>query len=196
MLSPEQFETVYRLLDDGMTSSDCGGPCARFCCTGAAVKALLPGEEALFTARHPDVELVHELWYAKVVQSECCCLRPYRMFACRAFPFRPVLDAASGEVADLERVDNTAFAACWVTEPQPDWRGRAIQAWKIVLGDPDNRRFYGRIAYLASFLDFLGARAEAMPEAELRKWMALALEQMTPEQEQFLYRTHFGLRSG
>lgn len=195
MLTMEQFDTVYRLLDHGMTESDCGVPCQQFCRGSIAVKSLLPGEEPIFRSRHPEAVVLHEPWYSRVVQETCCCRRPHRMFVCRAFPFRPVLDAHSGAVVDLAKVQHPDFAPCWVIEPLPAWRRRAIHAWRIVLDDEDNRRFFSHMAYLNRFLDFLGERARSLPDTQLRGLMEQALSAMTPQQEQAVYRMGFPNRS-
>lgn len=191
LLARDEFLKVYDLLDRGMSEGDCGVPCAAFCCTGAAVKYLLPGEEELFGPRHPDVSLIAKPWYVQVVQSECCCARPYRMFACRAFPFRPVIDGATGAITDLVKVKNEAFEPCWIEEPLADWKARAMQAWEIVLGDEENRALYGRVQYLADLLDRLGNAFFEIPPGELDGWFLGKVNEMTAHDRAHLYKKYF-----
>ncbi len=192
MLTDARFLEVYELLDKGMSEGDCGEPCARFCCTGVAVKTLLPGEEALFAAYHPEVKLARGPTGLRVVQSDgCFCVREHRLFVCRAFPFRPVLDRDTGAVVDLAKVDNDTFAPCWITEPLADWRERALRAWSIVLEDPDNRRFYSRIVYLRNFLEFVGDQFYSVPEERIDLFLDEVIGTMTPDQERILWLLQF-----
>lgn len=177
MLSQKQIREVYRLLDHGMVEIDCGVRCEQFCCTGAAVKYLLPGEFALFTRHHPDVPVARKPWYDQVVQGQCCCVREHRMFACRAFPFRPVLEATSLRAVDLRKVRNPVFAPCWIESPGSDWRERAIEAWTIVLSDRDNRVLYGRIQYLRELLDGLGDAFYDIPDDQIDSFFETKLSE-------------------
>ena len=191
MLSREQFQEVYELLDQGMVDVDCGVRCDRFCCTGAAVKYLLPGEDALFRPHHPELPVLAKPWYLQVVQNECTCVRDYRMFACRAFPFRPVLAADSFEVVNLRRVRNEAFAPCWVEEPLPDWKARAIRAWGIVLSDAENRQLYGRIHFLREVLDELGDGFYEIPEDEIDSFFERKIVEVPAEEMEARARHYF-----
>jgi hypothetical protein len=155
------------------------------------VKYLLPGEERLFAPHHPDVPLVEKPWYLQVIQETCCCVRSHRMFACRSFPFRPVLDERSGEVVDLIKVNNPVFEPCWIDRPLPDWRSRAIEAWKVVLGDRDNRLLYGRVAFLSRLLDRLGNRFYEVPEGEIDDFLRDALSRASTDELERLCREHF-----
>ena len=169
MLSEAEILRVYELLDRGMVEGDCGGPCGAFCCTRATSKYLLPGEEAIFRRHHPDVPVVARPWYTQVIQEECCCIREHRMFACRAFPFRPVL-APEGAVAGLTKADDPLFEPCWIESPLPEWAPRAREAWSIVLGDTDSRLLYGRIRFLSNLLDSLGKTFHAIPVDEIDRY--------------------------
>lgn len=191
LLHKDEFQKVYDLLDHGMADGDCGVPCSAFCCTGAAVKYLLPGEEELFGPRHPGVPLLAKPWYVQVLQSECCCVRQHRMFACRAFPFRPVIDGATGSIRDLVKVKNEAFKPCWIEEPLADWKARAIQAWEIVLGDEENRALYGRVQYLSDLLDEMGAAFFEIPPEELDDWFSTRVNEMTADDRAHLYKKYF-----
>lgn len=182
MLTRAQFLEVYELLDRGMVDVDCGIRCERFCCTGAAVKYLLPGEELLFAPSHPELPLLDKPWYLQVVQDTCSCVREHRMFACRAFPFRPVLAPDSFAVVGLRKVQNATFAPCWVEQPLPDWRTRAIDAWGIVVGDLDNRRLYGRIHFLRELLDRLGDRFFDIPADQIDTFLEGEIQKVDPDE--------------
>jgi hypothetical protein len=177
-----------------MVEGDCGIPCQQFCCTAAAVKTLLPGEDELFQPHHPDVEIARRPWFMRVFQKSCCCVREHRMFVCRAFPFRPVLDGDGAQVVDLVKIEQEAFTPCWVTTPLPHWRERAMRAWQIVLDDADNRRMYSHVVYLRELMDFLeaqGLQLEALPDEQVRKLFGKAIAEMTERQERLLYLRYF-----
>ncbi len=182
MLTEKDLLRVYALLEKGMVEEDCGTKCDAFCCTGATTKYLLPGEEIYFRRHHPDVPVVEKPWYTQVFQSECCCKRQHRMFACRAFPFRPVLHRSSRRIVSLAKVDKALFEPCWIIQPDRDWAGRAVEAWEIVLDDADNRRHFGRIQFLVGLLDRLGDDYYQIPADSIEQFLSGEIAKV-PEEE-------------
>lgn len=172
MLTEKKLLRVYALLDRGMVKGDCGVKCGAFCCTGATTKYLLPGEAPYFRRHHPEVPVVEKPWYTQVFQTECCCTREHRMFACRAFPFRPVLERATRRIIRLEKADKALFEPCWIERPEPAWERRAREAWKIVLDDADNRRHYGRIQFLVRLLDKMGDDFFEVPANAIEQFLS------------------------
>lgn len=191
MLSEEQLLRVYELLDGEVVEGDCGEKCGAFCCTGAAVKYLLPGEEKYFRRRHPDVSVVQKPWYPHVFQSECCCVREHRMFTCRAFPFRPLISRSTGDVVDMVKTDNEVFEPCWIKEPLPEWRERSIEAWRIVLADRDCRMLYGRVRFLANTLDELGERFYEIAPDKIDNFFLERIDEAGEESIEALWMDYF-----
>jgi hypothetical protein len=152
MFDQEQFAKLYALLDGEMVAGDCGLPCQQYCCRAAdAVKYLLPGEAEFFRCAAPaNFEMVDYFLYCGYRardREQCACTRALRPFCCRIFPFRPRIDLSQCEVIDLSKAVGAGFDAhCWVTEPLPQWRDGALQAWRMVLADIDNLNFYARYA--------------------------------------------------
>lgn len=166
MLQPHEFEWLYNLLSIDMVGEDCGIKCGQFCCVdkqgGELVRYLLPGEriyleqQGFFSFVELDTTfaiLPQEdfLYYYKAqTLNSCACeqVRNYRPFVCRMFPFRPVFDKETNKIVEIEKVTNPFFAPCWITEPLPTWRSKAIKAWNYLLSDLDNLIFFARYYYL------------------------------------------------
>ncbi len=174
-----------------MVEGDCGVKCGRFCCTGATAKYLLPGEERLFRSRHPNVAVARRPWYTQVFTEKCCCVREHRMFACRAFPFRPVVDRASLAVTGLVKAGNPLFEPCWIENANGAWLEKAAQAWEIVIGDADNRRLYGRIRFLSNLLDRMGEELYDIPETGLHEFFEQEIAGASEEELQALFFDYF-----
>jgi hypothetical protein len=156
MFDSVRFERLYNMLDLDMVDGDCGIRCGKFCCVGNgdsdnAFKYLLPGEAEYLVLHgfhhHAVLEdfgfLIH---YRSESPDLCVCekIRAFRPFCCRMFPFRPVVDASSETVTCLVKTENERFSPCWVEQPSPSWRARAIAAWNFLFSDPDNLRFYAQ----------------------------------------------------
>lgn len=135
-----------------MVEGDCGQRCEQYCCRAAdAVKYLLPGEEQYYeTDPPPNFEIFdHSLFigYRSQELKQCACTREKRPFCCRIFPFRPVIDSDHCRVSSIKKATGAGFDIhCWVNEPLKEWRERAVEAWRFVLSDQDNLRFYARYA--------------------------------------------------
>lgn len=155
VLQKPDFEEVYRLLDTPATEGDCGRLCGSMCCQeyepGVGMY-LLPGEECMFTGREPwltwkyHVAKKHDFppeWNGLVPFVLCrgTCPRDRRPIQCRTFPLMPYLDE-SGENLTMRLDSLTGSLICpLVREPEkhvirPEFRERALEAWRILLKDP------------------------------------------------------------
>lgn len=161
MLSSDQLREVYALLDADQTVDDdgqcvdCGVRCDKHCCKPDITKYLLPGERAFLehelVGRNEAFRLGSLGFFDTVIADPsrpCACdgLRDLRPFNCRVFPYgarvvdKKVVDLVKGKQAYLE--------PCWIETPGPKWREGAIQAWQLVLDDPDCRKLFAKLTTL------------------------------------------------
>lgn len=154
VLSKEDFEEVYRLLDVPPLESDCGELCGRKCCQeyepGVGMY-LLPGEESMFTGREPWLRWSYKLarhhdfpgsWKGLVAFVMCrgTCPREKRPIQCRTFPLMPYL-SPEGELA--VRLDTLAGSLICPLVTGPDrhplrseFVENVLKAWRILTRDP------------------------------------------------------------
>ena len=81
--------------------------------------------------------------------TRACACEPYRdlrTFNCRIFPYSPKIE--NKQVVDLKKSKLKYLEPCWITVPAPKWRDAAIDAWRRVLDDVDNRLLFARLCTL------------------------------------------------
>lgn len=192
MFTDSDFEKLYSLLNLDMVSVDCGVKCNKFCCisqdgkTDNTFRYLLPGEAEYVVTKgfhnYSDLEdYGYAIRYIGKDPNVCGCqnTRNYRPFCCRVFPFRPVIDEQNCKVVDIVKASNVYFVPCWITEPLPNWKLAAIEAWDYVLSDKDNLVFYSTYYYcLRKSENFSGSYIQAMTEDEEFREKVFALPEL------------------
>ena len=154
ILTKEDFETVYRLLDVPPLETDCGELCGRICCQeyepGVGMY-LLPGEEVMFTGREPWLRWEYKRakhhgfppeWKGLVRFAMCqgTCPRERRPIQCRTFPLMPYLDSSGRLEMKLDSLSGCLICPL-VREPErhvlrQEFVENALQAWSILIKDP------------------------------------------------------------
>jgi hypothetical protein len=164
MLTDDQLRNIYRLINSGQTLDnegqpiDCGKRCGTFCCKGNLSKPLLPGEKKFLereTAALPaDVFSFKSLRWLEMFEAAegntatcmCASTRYLRPFACRMFPYVPMLEG--DRVVSVSRTKMNYIATCWIEVPGAAWARGAVDAWKMVLEDADARAMYARLGVM------------------------------------------------
>ena len=154
VLSKQDFNEVYSLLNVHPLDFDCGILCGSLCCQeyepGVGMY-LLPGEEQMFSGKETwlDWKYVkakdHNFpldWKGHVAFVTCnaTCPRDKRPIQCRTFPLMPYL-TLDGEL--LVKLDTlTGILICpMIKEPdkyplKPEFYAAALSAWRILIKDP------------------------------------------------------------
>lgn len=163
MFAPADFRRLYSLLSGDQTvdehgcAVDCGVRCDKHCCRpGHTTKYLLPGEhafleEALAERGDPPFAFKSLGYFDTIVEPPeraCACepLRELRPFNCRIFPYGP--NVVGQRVEGLRKGRMSYLEPCWIEKPAPQWEEAAIEAWQLVLDDPDNRDLFARLCTL------------------------------------------------
>ncbi len=154
LLTKQDFERVYALLEGPALEGDCGDLCNRKCCQeyepGVGMY-LIPGEECMFSGNEP--WLTWRYQWAKhhdfppewkgLVQFVMCrgtCPRDKRPIQCRSFPLMPYLDESGKLDVRLDRLSGSLICPI-VRYPEkhrlrPEFVENALEAWKILVKDP------------------------------------------------------------
>lgn len=154
ILTKEDFERVYNLMDIGPCEFDCGILCGKKCCQeyqpGVGMY-LLPGEECMFTGKEPWLTWAYvkasrydfpQTWkgYVPLIKCDGTCPRENRPIQCRSFPLMPYLDSKG--VLSVRLDELTGIFLCPLIRDKgkyvlrAEFCQRVLEGWSILIKDP------------------------------------------------------------
>lgn len=145
MITPEEYKTIYRKLDEiSPVPFDCGTVCNAACCHGGDDDGihLLPGEEAVHEANDwQSMEKNGTSFFVKCKGSENC-NRSLRPIQCRTFPLMPVLNM-DGKVEMVINDMELSYSCPLIdadAELDKDFVKVTREIWETLAKDPDIRK--------------------------------------------------------